>query len=137
MIIRISPDLERARSLFKMSESSKESILRMLKVFNLQEDQTWIAKEYYEVIRQLVSSIMLIDGFKAIGENAHKETLDYLRNYHEFTEQELILLHDLRIKRNQGMYEGKFIKSPYIERTKDKIDKIIDKLKKLLRERLI
>ena len=136
MIRNISPDKEKSKSLFKMAIKSQKLRARMFQALLGDEDQTYLAQSYYETIRQLVMSIMLFEGLKPIGENAHKETLDYLEKQKQFTAQEIFILQDLRIRRNRGMYEGKFIKKPYLENNKEKLEKIIDKLKKIMEKKL-
>jgi len=95
MLIKITPDIERAKSLMDMAEKRE-------------------------------------DGFRAIGEYAHKEAIDYLSNY-GFSHEDLSLLHDLRIRRNKSMYEGKQINPSYLENNEKSIVRLIRKLKTLLK----
>jgi|APSaa5957512622_1039677.scaffolds.fasta_scaffold38739_2 hypothetical protein len=136
MIKKISPDKERAKSLFKMAVESEKSRKKIFSIFANDEDQTMLAQNYYEAIRQLILSLMLFDGFKTWGENAHRETINYLKKYKEFTTQEIAVLQDLRMRRNRGMYEGKFIRKPYLENNKEKLEMIIKKLKGISEGRL-
>lgn len=136
MITKITPDKERADSMFKMAKSTENVLIKIMNKLGLEEDQSMIVREYYEIIRELITAILFFDGFKTKGENAHKETIDYLSKYKEFSEDEIFSLQDLRIKRNNNSYEGKPIKSPYLENKKQKLDLIIRKLKNILEKRL-
>ena len=68
-----------------------------------------VIKEYYEVIRELTTIIVLLDGYKTQGEMAHKELLEYLSSHHkDFSEQEVRFMEELRITRNKIAYDGFF-----------------------------
>ena len=90
-------------------------------------------KNYYEIIKELASALILLDGFKAIGENAHKDLIDYLIKYKEFSEADIVFINDLRIKRNNSFYEGKRIEPIYLKNNKERILGIIERLKKMIK----
>jgi len=136
MIIKVIPDREKAESMLGMAEKTENALSQIIAKIGLNENQSIIAREYYEAIRGLVTALLLFDGLKAVGEYAHKETIDYLSNYKEFSQDEITAIQDLRIKRNKSSYEGKPIESPYLENKKEKFDKILEKLKYVLRKRL-
>jgi len=77
----------------------------------------------------------LSDGLKAIGENSHKEILDSLINY-KFSSQEIMILQDLRKRRNKSMYEGKQIEYVYLENKEEILKEIIMKLKIIINKKL-
>lgn len=58
-------------------------------------------------------------------------------NYKEFSEYEVSLVDDLRIKRNKIAYDGFFVDKDYIERKIKDIGKIIDKMKEIIKEKVI
>jgi len=132
MIIRITPDKEKARSMINMIKD-REIFLSSVDIGKF---STIAAENYYEIIKELASVTLLLDGYKATGENAHKDLIDYLNNYKEITEEEIIIMDDPRIKRNKSSYEGKKIESIYLQNKKDKLILIINKLKKLVNNRL-
>ena len=103
---------------------------------NLVMFATIATENYYEIIKELATTILLLNGIKATGENAHKEILDSLEKYANFNGEEILIVQDLRIKRNKSMYEGKQISPSYLENNKNALLKIIDKLKKIIRERM-
>ena len=92
--------------------------------------------EYYDIIRELISVILLLDGYKTYGEGAHKKLIEYLQtNCKEFNEYEILLIDDLRIIRNKIAYDGFFVNKDYIERKMEDIQKIIGKLKEIIRKK--
>lgn len=132
MIIKINQDIEKAKSIKNMVKDREEFI----KEINIEKFSTIITENYYEVIKELATAILLTEGLKSIGENAHKDLIDYLSNYEEFSEEEIFLMQDLRIKRNQSSYEGKQIDKDYFMSRKERFDKIINKLKQILNKKL-
>ena len=123
MIIKVTPDRERAKSMLNMVIDRKNFVSSI----DSQKFPTIAAENYYEIIKELAAAILLLNGVKALGESAHKETIDALSEYKEVEEWELKLMNDLRIKRNESSYEGKQINISYLENKKEKIIKIIEK----------
>lgn len=134
MIIKINSDKEKAKSILQMAES-REKFLKDLK--NIKVYSTIIAENYYEVIKELCIAIGLAEGYKSIGENAHKEIINLIERYNEFDESAIETIQDLRIRRNKSSYEGKPIEEIYLENRKQDLLNIIEKLKILLQKLLI
>lgn len=131
MIIKVSPDKEKAQSIMKMAESRK----KFLEKIENTEFATILAENYYEIIKELCTAIILVDGYKTTGEGAHKELIDYMKNY-GLHEPEISIMQDLRNKRNKSSYEGKQIESIYIENNRADLVRIIEKLNKILQRGL-
>lgn len=133
-LIRITPNKEKANSILKMVETT----LELIKQINRTAFPSNITKEYYDVIRELISIILLLDGYKSIGEGAHKRQIEYLEsNYKEFNQSEISIIDDLRIKRNKIAYDGFFIKKEYIDNRLIDISKIIHKLKAIIKKKIV
>lgn len=131
-LIKITPDKEKAKSILKMVEST----LGMIKTIDKSEFPSNITKEYYEVIRELISVIMLLDGYKTVGEGAHKRMIEYLEyNYKNFSKSEIFLIDDLRVIRNKIAYDGFFVKKNYVDRKLKEIQKVIKKLKQVINKK--
>mgnify|MGYP001613697510 CR=1 FL=1 len=114
-----------------------EVTLRMIEEINAEKFPSNIIKEYHDVVRELISILALLDGYKTVGEGAHKELIDYLKdNYSQFSQQEIIFLDQLRTNRNRIIYDGFFINSDYLTRNKDSIRKIINKLNNLIKQKI-
>jgi hypothetical protein len=132
MIIKVTPDKEKVKSilyLIKERENFTSSI-------DYKKFPTNATENYYEIIKELANALLLLSGLKTTGEYAHKDLIDFLINYKEFTESDILFMNDLRIKRNNSSYEGKNIESSYLENNKKRIIELIDKLKKEIRKKL-
>ncbi len=132
-LIRTPPDREKAKSILKMVETT----LEMIATVDSRKYPSNVLKEYYEVIRELITVILLLDGFKTQGEGAHKKLIEYIgKNYGEFKGHEISLMDDLRIVRNRIAYNGFFVTDEYLERKNKEILAIIEKLKVIIYKKL-
>jgi len=132
-LIKVTPDKEKAKSILKMVDTTIE----MIKGIDITKFSSNIAKEYYDVIRELISVVLLLDGYKTYGEGAHKKLIEYLQTKNiGFSEYEILLIDDLRITRNKVAYDGFFVEKDYIERKIKDIQKMIAKLKDIIKKKL-
>ena len=132
-IIRITPDKEKAKSILKMADTT----INMIKVIDMAKFSSNLTKEYYDVIRELISVVLLLDGYKTYGEGAHKKLVEYIKSkYGEFDEYEILLIDDLRITRNKIAYDGFFVDKSYIEQKIKGINKIIAKLQSIIKKKI-
>ena len=132
-LIKVTPDKEKAKSILKMVDTTIE----MIKIIDITKFSSNITKEYYDVIRELISVVLLLDGYKTYGEGAHKKLIEYLQTKNiGFSEYEILLIDDLRITRNKVAYDGFFVERDYIERKIRDIQKIIAKLKDIIKKKL-
>ncbi len=132
-LIKVTPDDNKAKSILMMVETT----LEMVKVIDIEKFSSNVTKEYYDILRELISILLLLDGYKTYGEGAHKKLIDYLKsNYDKFTEYEVTLIDDLRIIRNKIAYDGFFVEKNYVERKKKDILEIIDKLKDIIQQKM-
>jgi hypothetical protein len=131
MIYKILPDKERAKSIFKMALDREKSVSSSKINY-----PTIIGENYYEIIKELANALLFINGFKADGDNAHKEIIDSLGKFASFTSYEISILQDLRVRRNNSQYRGEPFDISYLESKKDFLLGIIDKLKKIVNDKL-
>ena len=132
-LVRITPNKDKAKSILKMVETT----LEMVKNIDKSKFPSNVTKEYYEVIRELISVILLLDGYKTIGEGTHKRMIEYLEsNYKQFDGYEISLIDDLRIVRNKIAYDGFFVKEAYINRKIGTIQRITEKLRDIIDKKL-
>jgi len=132
MIIKVVPDIEKAKSLLKIAQDRE----KFIKSANFNSFPTGKIESYYEVIKELATALALTQGIKATGEGAHKELIEFLFEKRFITEYELNFIQDLRIKRNKSFYEGKQINLEYLQSREKTILSIISKLKSILKEKL-
>jgi len=129
-LIKITPDKEKARSILKMVSLIKERIKKQER----DKMAALIIADYYEIIKELITAILLIDGYKTLS---HKDLIDYIKEkYKEFSIRELSVLDDLRVLRNRIAYEGFFIEPSYLERNEPLFKEIIGKLENLIERKL-
>ena len=132
-IIKTAPDREKAKSILKMVETT----LEMIDTIDPKRFPSHVVKEYYEVIRELITVILLLDGYKTHGEGAHKKLIEYIeKNYSEFKVHDIMLIDDLRIIRNKISYNGFFVTDDYLERKRKDILMLIDNLRIIIYKKL-
>lgn len=101
---------------------------------NDEEFTTLLIEDYYEVIKELATAILNLEGYKTLS---HKTLFEFLKGKYEvFTISEIELMDELRKIRNRVVYEGFFIKSDYLKRNKAIIKTILLKFKKLVEEKI-
>lgn len=128
-LIKIQPDIEKAKSLIKLAE------LREQKIKVLQEDiySSLLTETYYEICKELITALLFCDGYKTLS---HKDLIGYIKQTNKFSEKEIYQIDDLRIKRNKLVYYGIFTNKSFLERNKKDYKLIISKLKIILQERI-
>jgi len=129
-LIKITPDKERAKNLLKMISLIEERV----KIQDKAKMASLILSDYYEIIKELITAVLLIDGYKTLS---HKDLVDYVKeNYKNFSQQEIAVLDNLRVLRNKIAYEGYQIENSYLSRNEPLFKTIIEKLKLILKERV-
>lgn len=126
-LIRVTPDRERAKSILKMTEI----ILERIRETNKKKYPSLVLVDYYEIIKQLLTAIALLDGYKALS---HKALIEYSKKYLFPWEYELV--DKIRRIRNRINYEGYFLDYDFLERNEVKIIELVDKLRRVLTEKL-
>jgi len=130
-IQRITPDKELSRSIQKMIEIR----LKALKLKNNKEFASLIVEDYYEIIKEAITALMAIDGYKTLS---HEILIGYLKKFHpQFSESEIELADQLRILRNKIAYKGFFVNPDFIKRNESKIRSLTTKLLNVLRSELL
>jgi len=132
MIIKINPDLEKAKSIYGLVQSRKSAMPSLKQV----SFPTVVAENYYEIIKGLIGINLLADNFKAIGVNVHRDLIEKFSKYTTLNNQEIATIQDLRIKRNKSLYEGKQIEGIYINNNEKKLMEIVLKLENYTIKRL-
>lgn len=128
-IFKISKDKDRAEDLLIMAGER----LEMINFFP--KDRSYkIIEEYYEIIKELLTALMYLDGYKTLS---HKKLIDYfVDNYKDLDDSQLRLTNNLRKFRNDIVYYGKKISKDFLVNNEDDIKKIISILIKLVKRRI-
>ena len=124
-IFRISKDKERAKDLFIMAKERLE-LLELIP-----KDKAYkIIEEYYEIIKELLTAIMYLDGYKTLS---HIKLIEYFSsNYKELNEKELKLIDTLRKFRIGIVYYGRKISQDFLINNENEIKKIVKTLLKIV-----
>jgi len=132
-LVRVNPDRERAKSILLTVGNN----LGMIKKIYSAQFRSNVVREYYEIIRELMTAVLLLDGYKAVGEGSHRKLIGYLgNNYKQFTNANMVLINELRVMRNKIAYEGFMVKEGYLSMSEGDIKLIISKLACLVKEKL-
>jgi hypothetical protein len=128
-IFKISQDKERAESLLEMSKERAE----IIKV--LPRDKSYkIIEDYYEIIKELLTAVMYIDGFKTLS---HVKLIEYFSSkYNELEDFQIKIINTLRKHRHGIVYYGKKISRDFLVNNESEIKKIINILIKLVERKL-
>lgn len=129
-LIKTTKDKERIKSIFGIVELIEKRIHK--------EDKSafspLILSDYYEIIKELMTAILLCDGFKTLN---HRDLIEYLElNQKEFNKSEILEIDKLRIMRNRIVYEGFKISSNYLINSESIFQEIIKKLKLLVKSKV-
>lgn len=129
-IWEIKPDTELAKSILKMSDTRLDAINSLDK----KKFTSIIAENYYEIVKELLTSLMSADGYKTLS---HEALITYLKKfYKEFTEDEIVLIDQARQLRNKIVYRGFFVQENYLQMNEKQLTLIITKLKNILEKKL-
>ena len=124
-VSKTTTDKEKAKSLLQLVELREKDLKTKSEEFT-----TLIVEEYYEIVKELITALMSIDGYKTVS---HELLVGYLAEfYKEFSSAEVMAIDQLRKTRNDIAYRGVMIKSEYLTRRKEDILKIIAKLKEIV-----
>lgn len=133
MIIKIEPDSEKAKSIYRMTHE-RHNFIKTLEITD--SSATIIAENYYEIVKEFGTIILLMEGLKATGDYSHREIIEHLGKINILNLEESSLCQDFRVKRNYSSYEGKPISKNYLIEKKSLIESIIQKLKKAVEKRI-
>jgi len=128
-IFKITEDKDRAKDLLVMAIER----LEIIKI--LPKDKPYkIIEEYYEIIKELLTAIIYIDGYKTLS---HKKLIEYFSsNYKNLDPPQIRIIDTLRRFRNDIIYYGKKISEEFLINNQGEISKIISQLIKLVENKL-
>lgn len=122
-IFKITKDERRAKALKLMAENRFSTISSLKEPYR-------IVEEYYEIIKELLTSFMYSQGFKTLS---HKSLIEFsAKNIKSLTSKELSLIDELRVKRNNIVYYGEQVTTEFLKTREKYIKEIIKKLIKIV-----
>jgi len=128
-IFRIRRDEARAKDLLKMAKER----LELLKL--IPRDKTFkIIEEYYEIIKELLTAIMYLDGYKTLS---HVRLIEYFSSKYDYlNRKEIELIDTLRKFRISIVYYGRKISEEFLLNNEEEIRKIIKILLKVVKMKI-
>jgi len=128
---KVTPDKEMAKSLLEMINLRFEYLEKV----DSEKFTTLLVEGYYEIIKEAITALMNIYGYKT---TSHEILIGFLAHFYKdkFSSTEIYFLDRLRKLRNDIEYRGVFIKKDFWERNSTIIFKIIEKLKRILENKL-
>ncbi|MFB6100912.1 MAG: hypothetical protein ABEK16_06615 [Candidatus Nanohalobium sp.] len=92
-----------------------------------------IVEGYWEVIKQLSTALLNLDGYKSYSQDC---LIVFLEEFHDFNRSRIELMDQLRRLRNDIDYRGEFLDKEYLERNEGEILEVIGDLESLVEEKL-
>ena len=127
---KVKSDKEMAKSLLKMMEIR----LKAIESLDKENFASIIVEGYYEIIKEGITALMSIDGYKTLS---HEVLIGYIKEfYNEFSEYEIQFMGQLRRIRNKIVYKGFFVQKDYIDRNEKQLKEIIKILRKIIEQKL-
>jgi len=126
-VFSITKNPVRAKALKDMAEERLIDIKKEDKAYKILE-------QYYEIIKELITAIMYLDGFKTLS---HKTLIFYLEtNYKKhFNRDEFFLIDETRRLRNDILYYGRKVSRDFLINKESQLKIIITKLVKINNEK--
>jgi hypothetical protein len=123
---------EIAKSFLKLVDARLEVANSMDK----KKHQALLCEAYYEIIKELIISLISIKGFKSYS---HVCLISFIREFHssKFSGNEIEIMDKLRKIRNDLHYRGIFTGVDFMSRNEKRIIKIISRLKELVETKVI
>jgi len=127
-IKRVEADREKIGSIRRIGAAR----LRLTREARL-DDETApiIAWDYYEVIKELLTALLLKNGLKS---DNHECLIAFFRKNYPEHEYEAGMMHQLKEARNRVTYDGVFVKKDYVANNRAEFEHIIGVLDRLLDE---
>jgi hypothetical protein len=128
-IFKIRKDKERAKSIFEIAKDR----YGLIKIYP--KEKTYkIIEEHYESIKEIILSLMYLEGYKTLS---HIKMIEWLKeNFKEMSEKEIKLIDNLRKLRNGTLYYGEKSNKMFLRNNEEDIKTIISKLIKLTGDKI-
>ena len=126
---KIKENPEQAKALFYLAKRRLESVKKRRK----DEYPQLLIESYYEAIKELITSLLAIHGYKSYS---HECLISFLEKYYSdyLDDFQLRFLDGLRKLRSDIEYRGRDIADDYLERNLSTIEKIIEILLNIIKK---
>jgi uncharacterized protein (UPF0332 family) len=124
---KVDVDKDKIDSMLKMCGVC----LRMIKKQEIdKETASIITRDYYEIIKELLTALLLKNGLKS---DNHECLISYFKENFLDYEYETKIIHELKNVRNRICYDGIFVEKEYLIKNKLEFEHIIELLIKLIK----
>lgn len=126
-IFKISADRRRAKELIEMAEERLNVVVK-----TIPESVPYkFLEEYYEIVVQLITSIMYSEGYKTLS---HVSLIKFISEY-GFSSEETRMLDKMRKYRHGTVYYGDKNGGNFYINHEEKIKRIVDRLLELSKQK--
>lgn len=128
-IFKITKNLARAKSIFELAKDR----FKLIRIYP-KEKVYKIVEEYYEVIKEMMTSFLYVEGYKTFG---HIELINYFfNNYRIFNENQKKIIDALRRLRQGSLYYGEKATHDFLINNETEIKEIIKILEKFVENKI-
>ena len=107
IIRKSSMNKSRAEFLIGEAEKALRGLNKRVEVMGIDEDNAnSIIKDCYDIMMELIRAKLFLDGYSSAGQFAHEAEISYLKK-HNFSDNDISVINDVRYFRNSVMYYGK------------------------------
>jgi len=128
---KVKENPEQAKALFELAKRRLESIKKRSK----DEYPQFLIESYYEAIKELISSLLSIHGYKSYS---HECLVPFIKEYYPYNldDYKLHFLDSMRRLRSDIQYRGRDVADDYLDRNLSIIKNIIKILTDLVKKEL-
>ena len=137
IVKKVSPDMERAKSLVKESERKMISMKQKEEKLGITLLNANDYVEYcYDLLMHIVRAHMYLEGYSSSGQGAHEAEVSYLRIL-DFSDKDVQFADQMRYFRNGILYYGTVLDVVYAEKVIAFTKKVYPKLSSLIQKRIL
>lgn len=136
IVNKITPDLERAKSLVAESKRKIHSLQEQAEKIGIKDENSNDYVEYcYNIIMYLLRAGLYLKGYASSGQGAHEAEVSYLRIL-GFDEKDVQFMDKIRYFRNGILYYGTSLDAEYAQKCVEFTKRISAKLNRLIEREL-
>jgi len=125
LVKKKSPDPNEASALMKKAEGR---LKYSIKARDINENtSTYIFEDIYECLREAGQALMSLKGYKPYS---HEALISFLKEFFNFSEEDIVNFDRYRILRNKAVYKGEKISVDMCKEALMFLEKFLPKLKK-------
>ncbi len=128
-IRKISCDEDKIKAILKMCSVR----LKFAKKQEIDDETaSLITEDYYEIIKELLTALLLKNGLKS---DNHECLISFFKEKYPNQEYEINMIYELKNIRNRISYDGIFVEKQYLVKNKLEFEHIINLLVKLIKDK--